>query len=470
MSSKAKAKSKSKVKKKKKVYFDDDTHQDTLASAHILSDHERSQQKAMEALPVGDPDSEHFDETKLDKAEYFTQTIDWIDYDTSTALQEKYSVNLPPEYERHNIDVAPMEPQQIDTTYSENAYRHIQSALPDIEGLNYGSSINTDRETPSFETDVIANPMLSRNDKDKDKESGNDEWEEEELTDQHPSEGGDPRRFIQNQIKEHSANFQHWKKYEETEQNELPEYRSPLADRYEDKNNWWNYSSKKKYDMPHQALHGGVDNFDDESDVPLNAYWHKATVSPDSWHMIKTKFRQNMRPGSEEWNRWAFRGDFERKALKYWPEAAKIWFVRSEEELVNCHDFRCKMLEHSAMDEYWRLGELRWNRKLWEPYTRIGTWVIAPIFAFVMTWWYRRAVGKRSRSQFDDEFSRWKQTAAKDQGDEHYMLAWRDTLQKRRPPPVVSPAMSVEEHESRRGRTISYHAERLMRGKPGDPY
>ena len=185
---------------------------------------------------------------------------------------------------------------------------------------------------------------------------------------------------------------------------------------------------------------------------------------------MKTRYRENMRPGSSEWNKWAFRTELERKTLKYWPRAMCGWFLRREEELLNSHEFRCKMMEHSALDEYWRLGELRWNRKLWEPYLRIGTWVVAPVLGAAATWWYRRAIGYRTDSQFREEYKRWKQTCAVDQGDEHYMFSWRDSLQKRRPPPVVSPAMSVEEAGSRKHRSISYHAERIMRGTPGDPY
>ena len=185
---------------------------------------------------------------------------------------------------------------------------------------------------------------------------------------------------------------------------------------------------------------------------------------------MKTRYRENMRPGSSEWNKWAFRSELERKTLKYWPRAMSTWFLRREEELLHSHEFRCKMMEHSALDEYWRLGELRWNRKLWEPYLRIGTWVIAPVLGAAATWWYRRAIGYRTNQQFTDEYKRWKQTCAVGEGDEHYMFSWRDSLQKRRPPPVVSPAMSVEEAGSRKHRSMSYHAERIMRGTPGDPY
>eukprot|EP01083_Nonionella_stella_P098534 277129_1 len=447
--------SKKKVKKRKTETHDDPQHY-TLGSHYIREDFKRNQQQEIDSLPVLDPDSIHFDESKYDKTLYHAQSMDWIDYDTSSAMQERYSTTISPEYQQYSLDNAPLEPQPKHTFYAENAYKSNQHAIPHIENDNWGDTINTNRPQSPFKNVYSTSASA-------------DELEDEEMSDLHPSEGGDPRKFIENELKTQQHSYKEWKD-NVTPENEPPLWNNALADRYEDKDNWWNVSSKYKYDMPHQALHGGVDKFDDESDVPLNSYWHKSTVSPDSWQMMKQRYRENMRPGSEEWNKWAFRTPVERKSLKWWPETLNMWFLRHETELLHSHEFRCKMMEHSALDEYWRLGELRWNRKLWEPYLRIGTWVVAPLLGAAATWWYRKAIGHRTRRQFDDEYKRWKQTCAVHEGDEHYMFSWRDSLQKRRPPPVVSPAMSVEEAGSRKSRSMEYHAERLIRGKPGDPY
>ena len=86
-----------------------------------------------------------------------------------------------------------------------------------------------------------------------------------------------------------------------------------------------------------------------------------------------------------------------------------------------------------------------------------------------MTYLYRRAIGKRTNEQFEIEFERWKNTAAKHEGDEYYMFSWRDSLQKRRPPPMVAHPPTVERIGERRKRTLSYQADKLM-GRTEDPY
>ena len=263
---------KKKVKKKKRTYYDDDTHENTLASSYIHSDQLRSEKQAIDALPVNDPNSKHFDERKYDKTEYHRQSMDWIDYDTSTTLQEKYNMNVPEEYTKYNVDLAEYDQESRDTAYyHDTAYK--QNDPPHIEGRNFKDTINTDQPKSPFSR--FPDSMNS---------TDTNKYEDEELSDAHPSEGGDPRKYIESQINSANADFKQWRDNVD-EKNEPPLWNNALADRYEDKQNWWNASSKRVYDMPHQALHGGVDNFDDESDIPLNAYWHKSTVSPDSWHM-----------------------------------------------------------------------------------------------------------------------------------------------------------------------------------------
>ena len=259
--------------RKKKQRFDDDTHENTLASSKIHSDQLRSQQQAIDALPVDDPNSQYFDERKYDKTEHIRQSMDWIDYDTSSALQQKYSMNVPKEYSKYNIEIAEYDEKSRDNYYPDTAYTNINTEPPHIETQNWSGSINTNRSP--FPESMNTTPEI-----------GDDGYEDDELSDLHPSEGGDPRKFIQNQVNTANAQFKEWKA-NVNEHNEPPLWNNALADKYEDKENWWNVSAKQKYDMPHQALHGGVDNFDDESDIPLNSYWHKSTVSPDSWHMYE---------------------------------------------------------------------------------------------------------------------------------------------------------------------------------------
>ncbi|ETO03788.1 hypothetical protein RFI_33614, partial [Reticulomyxa filosa] len=104
---------------------------------------------------------------------------------------------------------------------------------------------------------------------------------------------------------------------------------------------WWGIGGHKHL-MPHQSVHGGVKNDDLEMDLPLNTFWHKSTISPSNWQFLKQNFRKNMEPNSSGWNELAYRSEFERHSIKHWPETMKQWFVRSDEELLNSHDFRSK--------------------------------------------------------------------------------------------------------------------------------
>ena len=265
--------SKKKVKKRKSTLSKStvDSNEYTLGSQYIGKDYKRLQQQQLDSLPVDDPDSIHFDERKYDKTEYHRQSMDWIDYDTSNELQQRYSINSSREYEQHSMDAAPFSPQHKESYYAQNAYKSTQTEAPHIEQSYWGNTVSTD-EDASPPTDEVNTHW--------------DEEDEDEMAEMHPSEGGDARKFIERQLKQQQENYKHWKELNENdEDNQPPIWNNALAQRYEDKKNWWNASSKRKYDMPHQALHGGVDTFDDESDIPLNSYWHKSTVSPDSWHM-----------------------------------------------------------------------------------------------------------------------------------------------------------------------------------------
>ena len=92
-------------------------------------------------------------------------------------------------------------------------------------------------------------------------------------------------------------------------------------------------------------------------DLPLNTYWHKATLTPDNFKILKDNFRKNLVPGSAKWNEVVYRHDLERWMTKKWPNWMRHMFVRSENELLTDHTFRCTMMDHSALDEYWRLGQ-----------------------------------------------------------------------------------------------------------------
>ena len=135
--------SKKKVRKKKKI-IDDDTHENTLASAYIRSDHRRSQRQALASLPVDDPNSEHFDERKYDKTLYHRQSMDWMDYETASELQQKYSLNLPEEFQQHYVDAAPFDMESRSTYYAESAYKSSTSgATPHLQMTEYGGTIDT---------------------------------------------------------------------------------------------------------------------------------------------------------------------------------------------------------------------------------------------------------------------------------------------------------------------------------------
>jgi len=240
--------------------------------------------------------------------------------------------------------------------------------------------------------------------------------------------------YIRGQLMQQKEQYKLWKQKNnitiEPEDDVLNEnikgYEVPLSEK------WWNMSHDIHYEMPHQALHGGVTRNDDESDLPLNTYWHKITLSPDSWHTLKQNFREGIRPGSKLWNTVAWRSDNERKFVssKYWPESFKVWFQRSEEELINSHDFRCKVLDHSAIDHYWEIGQMRWNRNNMKPYVRFAIWFCAPFFGLYSFIQYHYKFGVPTIKQFKREWIRWKHMMKTGEADEYYMLGNRNEMHR----------------------------------------
>jgi hypothetical protein len=98
-------------------------------------------------------------------------------------------------------------------------------------------------------------------------------------------------------VDQHNAQYKEWQKYVESKHGQIDDeyeiwnnaFDGDTSEHGAYGNRWWNKAGSE-YDMPHQALHGGVSLYDDEADLPLNSYWHKVTMSPESWSMLRTYF------------------------------------------------------------------------------------------------------------------------------------------------------------------------------------
>ena len=156
-----------------------------------------------------------------------------------------------------------------------------------------------------------------------------------------------------------------------------------------------------------------------------------------------------MKPGSPVWNQVAFRSDFERRALSYWPQTFKTWFGRTEKELLNSHDFRGVMLEYASIDEWWRIGELRWNRKLWFPYVRMLQYSIAPILGLLFYIRFTNKPGSPgtvTSEEWEKEYQDWKHMLKSGDADEYYMIQYNESklFTKRAEPTQFKPKTGDE--------------------------
>ena len=178
-----------------------------------------------------------------------------------------------------------------------------------------------------------------------------------------------------------------------------------------------------------------------------------------------------MKPGSPAWNDVAYRSDFERRGLSYFPQSFKTWFTRSEKELLNSHEFRGVMLEYASIEEWWRVGELRWNRKLWFPYVRILQWSLVPLFGILFYVRFKNKPGspmKNTKEDWKREYDRWKASANSGDFDEYYTFMYNESKLFTKPPEtIVKQAPSVEKLQQWQSKTFQGQADQMLMQKFG---